>query len=990
MLTTTHIGRDTTGGVKFPSTILNEVALPFSSLSDQTRVSLMDENLVEEADKKSIKDEPLSSDEEDEYAIQVDEADGEEDLEKTELLPYENNLMVDTMDDDVLFIAARGLGLERLFQLHLQLYSSQKLLVLVLNTNQNDEYFFLKKLKECGVDSPPKVLNSELSVQLRESLYHAGGVQFVTSRILMTDLLTGRIPVENVSGVVVYRAHTVMTSFQESFIIRLLREKKPNIFVKAFTDSASAIAARGIGQLQRLVDKLYVRRVRLLPRFDVEVKSCFEKDAPRLIEIMVDVPMSYRKAITPLVDIIRTCVKELKQCSPRIAASVAEESASPWSGITPSALEIELKKNTITLTEKQQRLLKELDELRAILGQIQDLDPITAYRSFKSIRSGKDVINANSGWVFTRTAGKIYAALEDIVKARDSKGEPAILHPAKWAALRSSLEEIRETAVRRFTEGNTTPINILILASSNTVCSQMAELLRFGIPSLVSNLHKELANEEGKDCEVLDASPIWEPHRIALFGMDTKQYKKDREGMMTELIQEQKKVARDGRKRRAKAQGVKGKSGGAQTLISEFGIVHYKKMRGWNTTEERVAGSKDGEVTEVEANTEAGGSSQPCDEPPFEDPQIVILPHGERYKLINHLESLKPEFVVFYNTDLVSLRIVEMFKAVEQCPMNVYSLMYRESTEEDRYLCAIQREQLAFEQLLREQMVLLIPREYNVEREQPPVIQKSTRDGRATQPAETPKIIVDMREFNSELPTVLYQKGIDVVPSTIEVGDYILSDEIAVERKALDDLTQSLHSGRIFKQIQEMTLHYKHTVLLIESREKFRMKMVNGGPFQGELSRRCRDTRSLFCILLRSTPSIQCVWSLDPQNTAELFEELKMNQANPSVEKALAIKCNDGANEQGSSASTDKSSKASENKQKTGKPKNINKVLQRQLTNIPGLAAGDVERIMKSETIGNLYELANASESTLMEANGQNAVQAQKLVNFFSVDFRNM
>lgn len=61
-----------------------------------------------------------------------------------------------------------------------------------------------------------------------------------------------------------------------------------------------------------------------------------------------------------------------------------------------------------------------------------------------------------------------------------------------------------------------------------------------------------------------------------------------------------------------------------------------------------------------------------------------------------------------------------------------------------------------------------------------------------------------MREFQSELPTVLYKRGIDLMPATIEVGDYILSPNIAVERKALDDLTQSLHSGRIFKQIEQV------------------------------------------------------------------------------------------------------------------------------------------------------------------------------------------
>lgn len=74
------------------------------------------------------------------------------------------------------------------------------------------------------------------------------------------------------------RIFRALASFQESFILRLFREKKmkrsksdggeDNGFVKAFTDDPARIAGAGLGQLQRLVDRLYVRRVALMPRFD--------------------------------------------------------------------------------------------------------------------------------------------------------------------------------------------------------------------------------------------------------------------------------------------------------------------------------------------------------------------------------------------------------------------------------------------------------------------------------------------------------------------------------------------------------------------------------------------------------------------------------------------------------------------------------------------------------------------------------------------------
>ena len=61
------------------------------------------------------------------------------------------------------------------------------------------------------------------------------------------------------------------------------------------------------------------------------------------------------------------------------------------------------------------------------------------------------------------------------------------------------------------------------------------------------------------------------------------------------------------------------------------------------------------------------------------------------------------------------------------------------------------------------------------------------------------KVIVDMREFRSELPSLLHKRGIDIEPKTIEVGDYILTPEICVERKSISDLIGRVHLRLKFK-----------------------------------------------------------------------------------------------------------------------------------------------------------------------------------------------
>ena len=50
----------------------------------------------------------------------------------------------------------------------------------------------------------------------------------------------------------------------------------------------------------------------------------------------------------------------------------------------------------------------------------------------------------------------------------------------------------------------------------------------------------------------------------------------------------------------------------------------------------------------------------------------------------------------------------------------------------------------------------------------------------------------------------------------LQVGDYILSPEICVERKSVSDLIGSLNNGRLYNQAVSMCRYYKKPVLLIE------------------------------------------------------------------------------------------------------------------------------------------------------------------------------
>lgn len=62
-------------------------------------------------------------------------------------------------------------------------------------------------------------------------------------------------------------------------------------------------------------------------------------------------------------------------------------------------------------------------------------------------------------------------------------------------------------------------------------------------------------------------------------------------------------------------------------------------------------------------------------------------------------------------------------------------------------------------------------------------------------------IAVDSREFSSLTPVYLYEKGFWLIPMVLTVGDYILSDDICIERKSVNtgDLFESFKSGRLLQ-----------------------------------------------------------------------------------------------------------------------------------------------------------------------------------------------
>src|SRR3989304_589622 len=81
-----------------------------------------------------------------------------------------------------------------------------------------------------------------------------------------------------------------------------------------------------------------------------------------------------------------------------------------------------------------------------------------------------------------------------------------------------------------------------------------------------------------------------------------------------------------------------------------------------------------------------------------------------------------------------------------------------------------------------------------------------------------PTIIVDSREANTAAKIVkgLVERGVHVKTETLEKGDYILSDECAVERKTVHDFVYTLTRRYLFEQLFRLKDAYPKSMILLE------------------------------------------------------------------------------------------------------------------------------------------------------------------------------
>ncbi|KAK6842566.1 DNA excision repair protein ERCC-4 [Apiospora arundinis] len=914
-------------------------------------------------------------------------------------LEYQQHLFQELRGEDELVVLAKGLGLMRLVTNLLHSYDAAgNNLIIVVGAEDRENAWIGEALAEqAAISMSPKargltIVNTDFtSVGAREKMYSTGGIYSITSRILVVDLLTTLLRPETITGLVVLHADRVIATSLEAFILRIYRQKNKVGFLKAFSDNPDPFTY-GFSPLATMMRNLFLRKASLWPRFHVTVAGSLEgKKKAEVIELEVPMTDAMKEIQNAIMECVEVSIHELKKSNTGLEMD-------DWN--LDSALlknfdimvRRQLDPNWHRVSWKTKQIVNDLTVLRGMLTSVLAYDAVSLLQQLDTIHAAHSpqpgsTRQSQSPWMFLDAAHTIFSTAKQRVYASNIKANentpidtlrPVLEEQPKWALLAEILEEIDRDLYFEPPMKDDSNGTILIMCQDTATCRQLREYLQ--------TMHVKLKAEDPTAKKDKDE----ENNPSAAFMMRRKlrdylKWKREFAQVSSKLFSENQKAlegASDPRLAQSKGRPPANKrrrqrGGGGVGSVASGRAANGSLVQYIEKPSEVADLMAEVEITEEEAKQKADIIADPLDDMEdyyelYEMQDLVVIHAYEGDQDEHILEEVKPRYIIMYEPDASFIRRVEVYRSSHNDRnVRVYFMFYGGSVEEQRYLATVRREKDAFTKLIKERASMAVVMTTDAHGAEDPqeaflrtVNTRIAGGGRLAATAQPPRVVVDVREFRSSLPSLLHGRSIVIVPCMLTVADYVLSPTICVERKSISDLISSFKDGRLFNQCETMFQHYQKPMLLIEFDQNKSFTLAPFADLSGNLSsvnpaNGPSDLQSKIVMLTLAFPRLRIIWSSSPYETAEIFEGLKSQEDEPDPVAAVQ-------------AGLDKNATAEEQA--------FNLEPQEMLTAVPGITLKNVKHLVLG--CENVREVANMSEKDLEPFIGREA--GRQVERFFS------
>jgi len=224
------------------------------------------------------------------------------------------------------------------------------------------------------------------------------------------------------------------------------------------------------------------------------------------------------------------------------------------------------------------------------------------------------------------------------------------------------------------------------------------------------------------------------------------------------------------------------------------------------------------------------------------------------------LDISSSDTIVFYDNTPSGIRFVQRVgRTGRNAPGKVY-ILYFQSTRDEQYLWIARRRE---KKMIEEMRKVGSPYDSN----QVSSIGLTRFLGEKEDERNNVSVIVDSRESNSPVVDELSKLGVKITFSQLDVGDYVLSERVCVERKTVNDFASSIIDSRLFQQAKLMSDSYEIPVLLVEGRDLYTpLSNIRPSAIRGAIA------------TLVTSYRITLLWSRDAKDSAELIYAIALRE----------------------------------------------------------------------------------------------------------------
>lgn len=210
--------------------------------------------------------------------------------------------------------------------------------------------------------------------------------------------------------------------------------------------------------------------------------------------------------------------------------------------------------------------------------------------------------------------------------------------------------------------------------------------------------------------------------------------------------------------------------------------------------------------------------------------------------------------------------------------------------------------------------------------------------------ADRIEIVADDRE--NKVAKELSRMDVVIEKERLEVGDFILSDETAVERKSAADLVDSIVDSRLFDQLQDLT-RFENPIIVVEGKDLYGHRDVHADAIRGALASVSVDY------------GVPILWSDSVKETSELLESIARREQEDK-DKEIAVR-------------SEKS------------PKTRTEKLEFVVAGVPDVNTKIARRLLQE--FGTVRDVFEASEEELQEVRGIGEKTAASIVDLVTEEY---